>query len=154
MRLRPRTLGVYMPAQFNEPQNPFGLSGLAAYVPAAFNEPQNPFGVSRVQSGGLGCLGCLGDTGSSLDLSGIGTSITSAWQSLQQYQVAGIPVVYLAGGGLLLLLLMKGGSQRSLSRRAASLGARARYLQSKADLKSRYPGLVTRTRRRFAAATA
>ena len=49
MRLRPRTLGVYMPAQFNEPQNPFGLSGLAADVPAAFNEPQNPFGVSRVQ---------------------------------------------------------------------------------------------------------
>ena len=153
MRVKPRALGVYTPARFNEPMNPFARSaqGLRAYVAAAFDEPMNPFsggmGVYPPSSfnepqnpfGGMGCCGRRGGMGQTsgdtvlggVDLTQIGTSISSAFSSLSGYTVAGIPVLYLAGGVAALALLLQSNSTGSLQKRASKYSAKASYLKSR-----------------------
>lgn len=156
MRVRPRALGIYIRGvQFNEPQNPFQQPGMGEYIPGVqFNEPQNPFPAS-----GMGCLGCPGmgqasadTTFAGIDLTSIGTSLSSAWAQISTYTIAGIPAVYLAGGAAALLLMMSMGSEGSLKRRAGRYSARARVLSAQAALKEQYPGIATRVRRRLTAA--
>ena len=144
----PRGLRTYaFPIRFNEPQNPFGAPGLSAaprglgvYAGARFNEPQNPF--PQNGAGGLGCLGCLGDASSGLNLSSVTSGLSSAWDTISSYQIAGIPAVWLVAGAGLLLLLMTRNTGRALSQRSGRLSARARmiadrarYLKSRAQLK-------------------
>ena len=158
MMVRPRGIGVYVPAQFNEPMNPFpqgdgtvAVDGMGLYVPARFNAPWNPI----VSQSGLGCLGCagLGQTSTSgIDLSSIGTSLTSAWNSVSQYTVGGIPVVYIAlAGGAILLLMNAGGKTRTL-RKAAVYKAQDAYKSQVARIKQQYPGLTAKARAALARA--
>jgi hypothetical protein len=151
--LQAPALGVYSPARFNEPDNPFaqqgpclgclgeyipstfadrGMGQLRAYVRAQFTEPQNPF-----PAGGLGCLSCGGGLGQAstpdpnIDFSQIATSLSSAVTSLSQYQVAGIPILYLAAGAAAALLVFHSQTTSTIEKHAKRLSAKATYLKSK-----------------------
>jgi hypothetical protein len=160
MMVRPRALGTYVPARFNEPMNPFSqgdgtvaINGMGVYVPANYNEPWNPIVWQR----GMGCLGCLGlgqTSTSGFDLSSIGTSLSSAWDSVSQYTVGGIPVVYIALAGGALLLLMNAGGKTRTYRKAAQYQAKAAYQRKLSSIQDQYPGLTARARKALARAAA
>jgi len=160
MRIHPRALGVYVPAHFNEPMNPFpqsdgtvSVNGMGVYVPAQFNEPWNPI----VRQTGMGCLGCgLGQTSdisqptTPSTWSSITSSLSSAWDSVSQYTVGGIPVVYIALAGGALLLLMKAGGKTRTLRKAAVYKAQDAYKAQVSRIKAQYPGLTARAQRALA----
>ena len=100
---------------------------------------------------GMGCLGCagLGQTSTSgIDLSSIGTSLSSAWDSMSQYTIAGIPAVYLViGGGALLMLMNAAGGKTRTLRKAAVYKAKDAYESQVARIKEQYPSLTAKALR-------
>lgn len=163
----------FVPASFPEPHQPVGLSGfMAASFPLPMVPLRNPsrpavaikavkqsdgsfLPIITTAAGGLGCLGCagLGQT-SSFDLSSVGTSISSAWDSLNSQTVAGMPMGYvLIGGAALLIVVMGMGGKTRTLRKAAQYKAKEAYQAQLARIKDQYPGLTAKARQAIARST-
>ena len=117
------------PEIWTDPNGAFG-TGMVQCTPALRKvSPVTVASPHKVPLRGMGCLGCLGQTSSDLTIGGV--DLTTMWNQISSYTVGGIPVVYLAGGGLLLLYLMRSQASSVISKHAAKLSNKARYLKGK-----------------------
>ena len=143
-------LGELLPGWHAVPQNPITAANatvtyiprMGELLPAYYTLPQNPL-LAALGGGRCGCKRGVGSLDLSTAWESLSAGATTAWESAKS--VTGINP-WVLGGGLAvlgLLLFRPGGSEY----RRAMAGAREKYRDEVARIRSRYPRVAGRARR-------